>query len=127
MKTVVVSGALLSCDQGVSPCPLVVAPDSEVDAATLTMATVDHHQPSHVAGFGMCRTQQNPAVAAATAAAQGVLTPAPCVPMLSSPWSDGAQSCELDGVALLASDAELKCAYGGAITIDDAMPEVTIG
>ncbi|MDR2437860.1 MAG: DUF4280 domain-containing protein, partial [Planctomycetaceae bacterium] len=39
----------------------------------------------NLATFGMCSSPANPAVAAATAAALGVLTPMPCIPVTVAP------------------------------------------
>lgn len=67
----------------------------------------------------MCRSMSNPQVAAATAAANGVLTPQPCIPVLPAPWSPGASSVEIHGVTALTDDSTLDCAYAGKIGIDD--------
>lgn len=92
----------------------------------MALGTVDHHQPPNVSGFGMCRIQANPAVAAATAAAQGVPTPAACAPILATPWSDESGGAALDGVPLLTSEAELSCTYGGKITVATPGSEVEV-
>ena len=47
---------------------------------------------TNIASFSMCTTQSNPAVAAATTAALGVPTPAPCVPVIPAPWTPGSAS-----------------------------------
>jgi len=76
MKKFVCMGAMLQCSNGMSPCPLVVVNPLGPSINMMTMATVTDYAPLvNIASFGMCRTQSNPTVAAATAAAQGVLTP----------------------------------------------------
>jgi Domain of unknown function (DUF4280) len=126
MRRLVVQGAMLQCDQGAAPCSLMVVPIGG-DADALALATIDHHQPVNIATFGMCRVQANPAVAAATAAALGVPTPAPCVPLLATPWEDTSGGADLDGSALLVSDASVSCAYTGTITVADPATSVEIG
>src|SRR5260370_39169608 len=88
-KKLVVSGAKLKCSQGTSPSSLTVLPGI-ADAKDNPLATVNDYKPMvNIAAFGMCQTQANPQVAAATAAAQGVLTPQPCIPVTTAPWSPG--------------------------------------
>jgi hypothetical protein len=66
----------------------------------------------------MCMSQANPEVAAATAAAMGVLTPMPCVPV-TTPWSPGDPMVTIGPAGFPALDASSKCmcAWGGEITI----------
>jgi hypothetical protein len=71
---------------------------------------------SSVTPCGMCTTVSNPTVAAATAAALGVLTPQPCIPVPVGPWLGG-RSPLITGKPGLANDARLLCAYGGSIGI----------
>jgi hypothetical protein len=78
----------------------------------------DHQPGLNLATFGMCKSMQNPAVQNATAAAQGVLTPVPCVPLTTSPWSPGADGGDLAGRPLLTDGDELRCAFGGTIKVD---------
>jgi hypothetical protein len=76
--------------------------------------------------FGMCTTQSNPAVAAATsaatAAAMGVYTPtpAPCVPATVAPWTPGGVTVSIGGMTALNNISTCTCAYGGVISITAA-------
>jgi len=70
--------------------------------------------------FGMCQSPANPAVAAATAAALGVLTPMPCVPVIPAPWVPGAPTVLLANMPALDNTSKLMCAYAGVIEITDA-------
>jgi hypothetical protein len=67
--------------------------------------------------FGMCISPANPAVAAATAAALGVLTPMPCIPVTPSPWVAGAPTVMLAGMPALDNLSTLTCMWGGLIQI----------
>ena len=67
--------------------------------------------------FGMCSNPANPAVAAATAAAMGVLTPMPCVPVTVAPWVPGAPTVLVCGKPLLNNSSKLMCSYGGVIQV----------
>ena len=85
----VVAGAVLQCSFGAAPAALVVLPANRVLAGGPPAATIMDHAPMmNVPPFGMCSTPSNPMVAAATAAALGVLTPMPCIPVTAAPWPD---------------------------------------
>jgi hypothetical protein len=58
----------------------------------------------------------NPMVAAATAAAMGVLTPVPCIPMTMTPWVPGALTVLLGNMPSLDNISTLTCNWGGVIT-----------
>ena len=84
------------------------------------VATVDDYAPlDNIAPFGMCESLANPAVAAATAAALGVLTPQPCIPNTTAPWTPGSTFVTIDGVPLLEADNTCACMWAGVITITD--------
>src|SRR4051812_1565469 len=90
MPKIVINGAMLKCSEGLAPGTLTVLPTNMTDAADQPAATVMDFQPmANIAPFGMCKTQANPQVAAATSAAMGVLTPMPCIPVITAPWSPG--------------------------------------
>jgi hypothetical protein len=63
----------------------------------------------------MCSSLANPIVAAATAAALGVLTPMPCIPMIVAPWAPGAVRTTVGGMPALVSGSICTCAYGGVV------------
>lgn len=67
--------------------------------------------------FGMCSNPANPLVAAATAAAMGVLTPAACIPATTAPWTPGNPTVLIGGQPALTNSSKLMCAYGGVISI----------
>jgi hypothetical protein len=71
----------------------------------------------NVASFGMCQSMANPQVASATAAAQGVLTPQPCIPNTSAPWTPGSKSVTIGGQPAVNDSCQLACAWGGQIQV----------
>lgn len=71
----------------------------------------------NIAPFGMCTSLANPTVAAATAAALGVLTPMPCIPATSAPWLNAATKTMVGGMPGLTAGAQCMCSYGGVIQI----------
>jgi hypothetical protein len=72
---------------------------------------------TNVPPFAMCQSLANPAVAAATAAALGTLTPMPCTPLIVAPWTPAAPTTLIAGMPALAQGATAQCAYGGVITV----------
>ena len=76
--------------------------------------------------FGMCNTPSNPTVAAATAAAMGVLTPMPCIPAITTPWMPGNPMVLVQGQPALTRMCRNMCMWGGQIsfTTDGQMPGV---
>jgi uncharacterized Zn-binding protein involved in type VI secretion len=122
MPDLVVNGAQLSCTFGVAPSTLTVLPSgSIVQAGGQLMARIVDMAPMvNVAPFGMCTTPSNPQVAAATSAASGVLTPQPCVPVITAPWSPGSAKVRVGGIPALTSGSTCTCAWGGSIAIAQA-------
>lgn len=80
----------------------------------------------NIAPFGMCKTQANPQVAAATSAAMGVLTPMPCIPVVKAPWSPGASGAEIAEQKALTSDSKCSCMWFGSIEITDPASDIDI-
>ena len=72
---------------------------------------------ANIAPFGMCMSIANPQVAAATAAAFGVLTPMPCIPATASPWSPGAATVAYGKMPALDNVSMCNCTWAGVITI----------
>lgn len=110
-------GAMLQCSFGVAPSTLVVLPQNAVLTTTPAANIMDNKPIVNVPPFGMCQSMANPAVAAATAAAMGALTPMPCMPVLTAPWIVGSPTVLLGNMPTLSSDSQLICAYGGVIQI----------
>ncbi|HEY1698026.1 MAG TPA: DUF4280 domain-containing protein [Polyangiaceae bacterium] len=99
MPKLVVHGATLICSMGSTPSSFTVLPARGTSfGRTTPAATVQDTFPiTNIASFGMCKSPLNPQVAAATAAAAGVLTPQPCVPATSAPWTPGSTSVVIAG------------------------------
>jgi uncharacterized Zn-binding protein involved in type VI secretion len=115
MAEFVCQGALMTCSFGLAPGELNVTSQTDVSTAGAPLATIlDTPQ---VPGFGLCTSLANPAVAAATAAALGVLTPMPCIPVISAPWTPGSPDVRLGGIPAVLDDDTCQCAYGGEILI----------
>ena len=98
MAKLVVQGASLSCSMGNAPSQLSVLPIHAVEGDSASAANIQDTQPIvNIAPFGMCMSMANPQVAAATAAAMGALTPQPCMPMTTAPWTPGSTSVTIAG------------------------------
>lgn len=113
----VCGGALLKCSFGAAPGTLNVLPQSGVTTGMAAASIMDNKPMVNVTSFAMCSSLGNPQVAAATAAAQGVLTPMPCVPMTSAPWTPGAPTVLVGGMPALNDASKLMCTAGGVIEI----------
>jgi hypothetical protein len=121
MALQVASGAMLRCSFGAAPASLQVLPVNRVTAGGIPAANVMDHIPIvNIPPFGMCSSLANPTVAAATAAALGVLTPMPCVPATTAPWLPGVPTVMLGGIPSLDGGCSLMCMWAGVIQV--AMP-----
>jgi hypothetical protein len=114
--------ALCACAFGTAPCPLFVSSQQNVLISGQLAATVMDNKP---VTFAMCNNPANPTVAAATAAALGVLTPMPCVPAIITPWLPGSVSVMVNNKPLLNNASKLMCNWGGAIQITTT-PALTV-
>lgn len=123
MGQLVCAGAMLTCSFGVAPATLAVPPLNAVLTGAADATIMDNKPMANVASFGMCLSLSNPMVAAATAAAMGVLVPMPCIPMTTAPWAPGSATVMVGGVPALNNASKLMCAYGGVIAI--SMPGQT--
>lgn len=117
MGQLVCAGAMLKCSFGAAPGALAVLPLNAVQTGAPDANIMDSKPLVNIASFAMCTSMGNPTVAAATAAALGVLVPMPCVPMTSAPWVPGAPTVLIGNMAALTNASKLMCNFGGVIEI----------
>ena len=110
-------GAMLQCSFGAAPSSFVVLPVNRVQTVTPDANIMDNKPLVNIMPFGMCSSVANPAVQAATAAALGVLTPMPCVPVIPTPWAPGSPTVLIANMPALNNTSKLMCAYAGVIQI----------
>ena len=117
MATAVVSGASVQCTMGMAPGQLLVTSQATVLAGGMPAGTGTDAAPvSNGTPCGLCTSLANPQVAAATAAALGVLTPMPCIPVPVGIWTCAGTPL-IGGKPALSTDATLTCSYGGSIRV----------
>ena len=116
MAQAVASGATIQCSFGAAPGSLMVLPTNGVMTSAPTATIMDFEPMTNVLPFGMCSSPANPTVAAATAAAMGVLTPMPCIPV-TTPWVPGSPTALVGKMPALNSSSTCNCAWGGVIQI----------
>ncbi|MDD2734872.1 MAG: DUF4280 domain-containing protein [Desulfuromonadaceae bacterium] len=127
MSFQVVSGAMLMCTMGVAPSSLTVLPTNKVMCGNMPAANIMDHKPNvNIMPFGMCISPANPQVAAATAAAMGVLTPQPCVPVTTAPWIVGAPTVLIANQPALNNSSTCMCTWTGVISITYAGQATTM-
>jgi len=113
----VCTGATMMCSFGVAPSTLVVLPAGRVITTTPSANSSDGIPVTNIPPFGACTSMANPTVAAATAAAMGVLTPMPCVPVTAAPWMPGSLKVMNGGMPAVDSNCKLLCSWGGVIQV----------
>lgn len=115
----VTMGAMLKCSFGMAPSVLSVLPDpSRPLVEGRPAATIFDNLPMvNIMPFGMCQSLANPAVASATAAALGVLTPMPCVPVVAAPWAPGSVMVTIGSKPALTDSSMVMCNWAGVIDI----------
>ena len=113
----VCTGAVMMCSFGMAPSTFSATPKmvqtSSMDAGNI----MDHVPNMNIPPFGMCQSMANPQVAAATAAALGVLTPMPCLPVTVSPWAPGSPTVLVANQPALNDSSILNCMWAGVIQI----------
>lgn len=115
--------ATLQCSFCVTPGTFIVTPEKRVNnlAGAAPSANIFDFVPmKNIMPFGACMSPTNPTVASATAAAMGVLTPMPCIPVVTSPWTPGAAKSMVGPGPALHQACTNVCAWGGVITITQA-------
>jgi hypothetical protein len=116
MASQVSMGAMMTCTMGAAPSSLMVLPVNKVLCEGPPAANIMDHKPMvNILPFGMCMSPANPMVAAATAAALGVLTPMPCIPATSAPWMIGAPTVLIGGMPALDNISKCMCNWAGVI------------
>ena len=116
----VVNGAQLACSFGTTPSQMAVLPVNRTDVAEQPAANIQDHVPLlNIQSFGMCMSPSNPQVAAATAAALGVFTPQPCIPVTPAPWTPGAATMVIAQFPALDNASTCSCVWGGVISVVD--------
>jgi hypothetical protein len=113
----VAMGANLQCSFGAAPSALMVLPANKVMTGTPAANIMDGKPMVNILPFGVCNCPANPMVAAATAAALGVLTPMPCIPATAAPWAPGAPTVLVGGMPSLQNSSKLMCNWGGVIQV----------
>src|ERR1700722_10826560 len=110
MPQQVVLGAMLNCSFGLAPSSLVVLPANAVMGVSVPAANIMDSKPMvNIMPFGMCQSLANPTVAAATAAALGVLTPMPCIPVTPAPWAPGSATVMIAKMPALNNTSMCTC------------------
>ena len=120
MGNIVCNGAILKCSFGTVPGTMTVLPANMVMTATPIANIMDYIPMTNIMPFAMCTSMSNPTVAAATSAAQGVLTPMPCTPVTTAPWSPGSSTMLIANQPALNDGCTLMCAWGGTIEVTNA-------
>lgn len=118
MSQIVCAGASCQCSFGTTPGTINPTSQTSVLIDGKPAATIQDCQMANITPFGLCTSMANPQVAAATAAALGVLTPQPCMVVPAGTWIPTKPSVIVGGKPILTNDCKLVCSNGvGNISI----------
>lgn len=107
----------MMCTFGVAPSVLNALQAPTVMAGTPAATIMDNKPMANIPPFGVCMSLANPTVASATAAAMGVLTPMPCIPVTAAPWVPGSPTVTIGYAPALNITSKCMCNWGGVISI----------
>ena len=117
MGKMLTTGTVLKCSFGNATSPLKGTSALSVIVDGKPAVTIaDVGGTVNISPFGMCSSLANPQVAAATAAALGVLTPQPCIPQPVA-WKPSGAAVFAKNQLCLTDSCTCKCAYAGEITV----------
>ena len=116
-------GSKLKCSMGSEESDLELThPAKPVHSGGQPIASIADSKPMvNIMPFGQCQSLANPAVAAATAAANGKLQKMPCVPNTAAPWLDGKTDVLVKGQPALLDSSKCMCAWAGTIEVTKAL------
>ena len=115
MSLAVTTGAMCMCSFGTTPGNLTSTNNMTVLAEGKPILVITDAAPMvNISSCGMCSSLANPQVAAATAAALGVLTPQPCIPA-TQVWTGGIVL--VGGKPCVTQDSKCMCMYAGVVSI----------
>jgi hypothetical protein len=117
MPKQVCTGAQLQCSFGMAPSVFNATPRPVLTSQMPAGTIMDHVPMLNIMPFGMCTSIANPMVASATAAALGVLTPMPCIPVTTSPWVPGVPNVLITNQPALDNNCKLMCNWAGVISV----------
>lgn len=122
MTFAVISGATAECTCGTTPGELIADYDTGALVSGSIVLTIDMIVAEvNISSFGECDSLLNPEVVSATAAAEGVLTPMPCIPVVVDPWTPGSLTASQTGIGYVNDESVCTCSYGGVISIVDTL------
>lgn len=110
-------GGMMMCTFGMAPSSIVPTPKPIMTSNMVAANIMDHKPLVNIPPFGACMSLANPTVAAATAAALGVLTPMPCIPNTPAPWVPGSPTVLVQNFPALNESSKLMCIWAGVISI----------
>ena len=116
MPQQVCSTAMMMCTFGMAPSTFNATPRPVLTSNLPCGDITDNVPMMNIPPFGMCTSPSNPTVAAATAAALGVLTPMPCVPATLAPWAPGVPTVLIANIPAIDNTCKLTCIWGGMIS-----------
>ena len=119
MAQLVALSASMSCTFGAAPSTLIVSFPTVTADKKMAANILDSIPISNIPPFGACSSLAYPPTISATAAASGVLTPTPCVP-LTAPWAPGSPTVTLRKSPALNSTSKCMCSWAGVISISVA-------
>ncbi|MGL6188098.1 MAG: DUF4280 domain-containing protein [Holosporales bacterium] len=112
-------GACLLCPFSLppKPTPMNVLPTARVMVSKKPMARITDMVPMlNIVSFGMCVSPTNPTFIALTAAALGVPTPAPCIPVPAGPWIPSNPTVLVGKIPVQGVPSVVMCAWAAPIT-----------